>query len=59
MSESEWDAWDKQIEEDLKAGRLDKLLEQAKGEYNLRLTLPICEGKRRFLQTHSSTKPKN
>lgn len=56
MSEAEWDAWDKQIEEDLKAGRLDKLIAEAKEEYRLGLTMSFEEGKRRFCQAHSSTR---
>ena len=55
MSEAEWDAWDKQIEEDLKSGRLDKLLQEVDDAYKQGLTWPICEGKRRFDQTHLRT----
>lgn len=33
--------WDKQIEEDAKAGRLDKLINQAKEDYKNGLTKPL------------------
>lgn len=55
MSESEWTVWDNQIEEDLKAGRLDKLLKEVEDAHNQGLTLPVCEGKRVFDRIHSST----
>jgi hypothetical protein len=39
----EFDAqlWDKQIEEDAKAGRLDKLIAEATEEYNAGLSKPL------------------
>jgi DNA-binding PadR family transcriptional regulator len=33
--------WDKQIEEDAKAGRLDKLISEADEEYNAGLSKPL------------------
>lgn len=35
------DAWDRQIEEDIRAGRLDKLAEEALEEYRAGKTLPF------------------
>jgi hypothetical protein len=52
MSEAEWGAWDKQIEEDL----MGKLIAEAKEEYRLGLTMSFEEGKRGFCQAHSSTR---
>jgi len=31
--EQDWGAWDKQIEADVKSGKLDKLVSEAKAEY--------------------------
>ena len=56
MSEAEWDAWDKQIERDLLAGRLDKLIAQAEEEFRQGLTLTFEEGWRTYRQTHPSTR---
>jgi len=33
--------WDKQIEDDAKAGRLDKLIAEANAEYNAGLSKPL------------------
>jgi hypothetical protein len=35
------DMWDKQIEADAKAGRLDKILAEAEAEYNAGLSKPL------------------
>ncbi|GAB4018147.1 hypothetical protein [Spirosoma koreense] len=56
MSESEWTAWDKQIEKYLQAGRLDKLLSEFKEQYQQGLTFPVHEGKRKFDQTRTANK---
>jgi BioD-like phosphotransacetylase family protein len=34
--------WDKQIEEDFNAGRLDALLDEVDAEYEQGLTKPLC-----------------
>lgn len=34
--------WDKQIEDDFNAGRLDALLDEADAEYEQGLTKPLC-----------------
>ena len=54
MSEAEWEAWDRQIKEDLEAGRFDKLLKQAHNDHKNGLTFSFEEGKRRFYQSHLS-----
>lgn len=56
MSEAEWDAWDKQIEDDLEAGRFDKLLKEVDDEYKQGLTTSFCEGKRQFYQSDSTVR---
>ena len=56
MSEAEWDTWDKQIEEDLNAGRLDKLITETEEQNRPGPTVSFDEGKRRFCQAHSSTR---
>jgi DNA-binding PadR family transcriptional regulator len=35
------EVWDKQIEEDAKSGRLDKLISEADEEYNAGLSKPV------------------
>ena len=36
-NEQAWDAWDAQIEADLKAGKLDELIEAARDDSNLHI----------------------
>ncbi len=41
LAEFEAELWDKQIEDDAKAGRLDKLAEQALADHRAGLTKPL------------------
>ena len=45
LADYEAEIWDKQIEQDLEAGRLDKLLAEVEAEYEAGLAQPLLLGR--------------
>jgi hypothetical protein len=41
FAEYHWRRWDEQIESDLEAGKLDKIIEEAEREYEAGLSTPL------------------
>jgi hypothetical protein len=41
LAERQWKAWDRQIERDIKAGRLDHVIANAEEEYRAGLAKPM------------------